>query len=106
MENIKKKPGHGTLSRDQWREHVGAWQAGEKSQAAYCREHGLASSAFQYWKGRLERESLSGFVEVSLPIKRPGAVIDILVDERVRLRVAEEVGSEHLRAVLRTILEL
>ena len=106
MENIKKKPGQGTLSRDQWREHVGEWRAAGTSQAAYCREHSLSSSAFQYWKGRLGRESLSGFVEVSQPIKRPGAVIDILVDERVRVRVAEDVGPQHLRTVLRTILEL
>ena len=105
MENNKKRLG-GPLPRDQWRKHIGVWRATGKSQAAYCREQGLACSAFQYWKGRIERESLSGFVEVSHPIKRPGTVIDILVDERVRVRVAEDVGPDHLRTVLRTILEL
>ena len=105
MENIKKSGG-GNLSREQWQKHVEAWRAIGKTQAAYCPEHGLACSAFQYWKGRLERESLSGFVEVSAPVRRSGAVIDIALGDRVRLRVAEEVGAEHLRKVLRAILEL
>jgi hypothetical protein len=105
MENTKKRVG-GTLTRDQWRQHIGIWRASGTSQAAYCREHSLSSSAFQYWKGRLERESLSGFVEVSHPSKQPGGLIEILIDERIRLRVAEDVGLKHLRTVLRTILEL
>ena len=106
MESIKKDPGRGVLCREQWRKHIAAWRSAGTSQAAYCREHSLASSAFQYWQGRLERESLSGFVEVSPPTKRHSGLIDILVDERVRIRVAEDVGPEHLRTVLRTILEL
>jgi transposase-like protein len=106
MENIKKRPGKGTVSREQWREHIEAWRVSGATQAAYCREHGVASSAFRYWKCRLERESLSGFVEVSHSVGQRGGVIDILVDERVRVRVAEDVGPEQLRVVLRTILEL
>ena len=33
-----------------WRRHVEAWQMSGKSQAAYCREHGLGYYRFHYWK--------------------------------------------------------
>ena len=36
-----------------WQPHIEAWEASGKSQAAYCREHDLAKSRFNYWKHKL-----------------------------------------------------
>jgi len=40
----------GRDSQAKWRQHVAAWRASGKSQAAYCREHGLGYYRFHYWK--------------------------------------------------------
>ena len=33
-----------------WRGHLAAWKTGGLSQAAYCRQHGLAQHDFSWWK--------------------------------------------------------
>ncbi len=54
------------MTRDErhafWRRHVASWQAGDESQAAYCRRMGLSAMTFSQWKRRFERERLSGAV--------------------------------------------
>ena len=39
----------------QWRERVAAWRASGLTQAAYCREHGLAPAELSWWKHELAR---------------------------------------------------
>ena len=108
MESKEKKDRRGSDElKEQWREHIWAWRASGSTQVAFYREHDLSRHAFQYWKKRFERESLShGFVEVASPAERRGGAIEIFVDERFRIRVSEKVSSDHLRMVLRAVLEL
>jgi hypothetical protein len=108
MESKEKKDRRGSDElKERWRQHITAWRTSRSTQVAFCREHDLSRHAFQYWKKRFERESLShGFVELVAPAKRTGEAIEIFVDERFRIRVSEQVSSDHLRMVLRTVLEL
>ncbi len=50
------------MTRDErrqfWRGHFQAWAAGDESQAAYCRRHGLSPMSFSQWKRRFERQRL------------------------------------------------
>ena len=36
--------------RRKWSSHIAEWEASGKSQAGYCREHGLSWKQFYYWK--------------------------------------------------------
>ena len=36
-----------------WQPHIDAWEGSGQSQAAYCREHDLVKSRFNYWKNKL-----------------------------------------------------
>jgi hypothetical protein len=36
-----------------WLEHIEFWQSSDLSQAAYCRQHGLVTRQFSYWKRKL-----------------------------------------------------
>ena len=39
----------------QWRKRVGAWRQSGSSQAAFCRQQGLAPADFSWWKHELAR---------------------------------------------------
>ena len=41
-------------NRRKWAEHIKNWSEGKKSQAEYCREHGLSPKLFYYWKRKLK----------------------------------------------------
>ena len=38
-----------------WSDHIEAWSQSNQSQAAYCRDQGLAYCRFTYWKQKLSR---------------------------------------------------
>jgi hypothetical protein len=94
-----------------WQPHIEAWEDSGKSQAAYCREHDLAKSRFNYWKHKLRpaeefkplSQSGSSFVPVrmsddtlaGLKLQLPnGASIEgICVDN---LGVAQQLASTWL----------
>lgn len=38
-----------------WRKHLEAWRDGGRSQAEYCRQHGLSPVDFSWWKHELLR---------------------------------------------------
>ena len=63
------------MSKEEWSKHVQAQAGSGKSVAAYCREHGLTESAFQYHRnGQRKFVQVSGreTMELSLP---EGAVL-------------------------------
>ena len=37
-----------------WKDHIEAWSESDQSQAAYCRDQGLAYCRFIYWKQKLD----------------------------------------------------
>ena len=51
-----------------WRNHIQSCSQGNLSQKRYCKEHGLALSAFSYWKRQLakSRETEAKFFPLML----------------------------------------
>ena len=47
-------------NRRKWAEHIKNWSEGSKSQAEYCREHGLSPKLFYYWKRKLKEKQEDG----------------------------------------------
>jgi transposase len=94
--------------RRQWQQDLKAWRASGESQVCYCRAHGLSRHAFQYWKHNLEGGRSSGFVELSRSTAphSGGAVVEILIDDRVQIRVPQGVTAEQLCTVLQAVKEL
>lgn len=94
--------------RRQWQQHLKAWRASGESQVSYCRAHGLSRHAFQYWKHSLEGGGSRGFVELSRSTTPypGGVVIEILIEDPVRMRVPHGVTAEQLRTVFRAVKEL
>jgi len=109
MEHTKNSgsPRGGELKR-QWQQHLRAWRGSGETQVAYCRAHGLSRHAFQYWKHILEADRSGGFVELSSSATphAGGVVVEILLEDPVRLRVAQGVRVEQLRTVLQAVKEL
>lgn len=66
-----------------WRDHIDAWSHSDQSQAAYCRDQGLAYYRFTYWKQKLDQTPSpvpdarkGGFVPVQrLPVPRSGLTL-------------------------------
>ncbi len=51
-----------------WKQHIEDWQAGELSQAEYCRKHHLKVHRFVYWKKKFHTPKTSpALVELKLP---------------------------------------
>ena len=99
-------PRGGELRR-QWQQHLEAWRASGQTQVSYCRAHGLSRYAFHYWKQNLGEEGGNGFVELSRSVTpQPGSVVEILMEDPVRVRVPQGVSAEQLRAVLRAVQDL
>jgi hypothetical protein len=44
--------------REEWQHLITQQQSSQFSQKAYCREHGLGLSTFQYWKRKLRTAGL------------------------------------------------
>jgi hypothetical protein len=99
-------PRGGELKR-QWQQHLKAWRASGETQVSYCRAHGLSRDAFQYWKQNLAEEGSNGFVELSrCGAPQPGSVVEILIEDPVRVRVPQGVTADQLRAVFQGLKEL
>lgn len=54
--------------REQWVEHVAAWASSGRSQAAWCREHGVSLASFGYWRRKLAQDSAAA-LPATLPIR-------------------------------------
>lgn len=102
------------MDRALWEAHVEAWRAGNETQAAYCRRHGLSQITFSGWKRRFEREGVgeqaSGeaaallAVELSDPAPEPDpsgeAGVTVEMGDDVRLRLSADFDATSLtRAV-------
>lgn len=57
-------------SRPEWQRLIEACETSELSQAAFCREHGIALTTFQYWKRRLRNDR-------PLSARQPAGVVDL-----------------------------
>lgn len=56
--------GRRLMSDAAWAEHVAAWKASGLTEAAYCRQHGLAEKSLGRWQGR-QRDKLGKHASAS-----------------------------------------
>ena len=98
------------LKREQaWRQHLERQQASGQTARAYCRRHGLAETAFHYWRRTIaERDRVarrSAPVPAFVPVAVVGpAAADAPIDIRLagghRVRVRAGCDRDLLAAVL------
>lgn len=95
--------------RARWLKRVGEWERSGQTQRAFCAEHGLALSSFQWWRKRLARAKRAKGGASFLPIalgadgSAGGAVIEIELRSRTRVRLE---GEAALRAVDRLVARI
>jgi hypothetical protein len=97
----------GTNLKQEWQHHLKAWRSSSDTQVSYCQKHGLSRHAFQYWKHKLGKSRPRQFVELSGATPAgSGGVLEIIIDNRVQIRVPQGVSGEHLHLVLQAVKEL
>ena len=111
------------MTRDErralWLSHFEAWSAGDESQAAYCRRHGLSPMSFSQWKRRFERERLDSavgsaegagapLVEVRVADDEPrveASGVTVAIDARVRLELSRDFDSTALQRAVAALTD-
>lgn len=75
---------HPSETQTEWAKCVEDWRVSGMSMAAWCRQHGLAYSRFQYWKQKLSptvnsrsNDSGHGFVQLVDPEPKPGISVTV-----------------------------
>ncbi len=79
-----------------WERRIAQWERSDQSQQAFCAEHGLAVSTFQWWRSRLKRGAKAQRTPAFLPIAMGVSAVQIELRSRTRLRFE---GEAALRAV-------
>ena len=98
------------LKREQtWRQHLGRQQTSGQTARAYCQQHGLAETAFHYWRRTIaerdRRARRASPVPAFVPVTVVGpAVAESPIDIRLagghRVRVRPGCDRDLLAAVL------
>lgn len=92
-----------------WRKLVPEQEQSGQSVAAFCRERGLPTSHFFYWKKRLQEAAAPPFVEVEVakakleqaPARATlGTSLEIRLGNGRSVVVAPHFDADHLRALL------
>ena len=100
---------HRDPQREQvWRQHLERQQASGQTARAYCQQHGLAETAFHYWRRTItERDRQArraSPVPAFVPVTVVGPAADVPIDVRLadghRVRVRAGCDRELLAAVL------
>jgi len=87
-----------------WKNHVVAWKKSGFSKQQYCTQHDLKKSTFAYWARKLAPTiKNTGFIRVpSFPSKQ-AQCIEVIIDEKLRIRISEGFEPELLIKVLKTL---
>ncbi|MGH2568287.1 MAG: IS66 family insertion sequence element accessory protein TnpA, partial [Bacteroidota bacterium] len=97
----------------EWLSLIQNWQDSNLSQKEFCKDRGVALSAFQYWLGKVRRDATAverdghatGFVPVSikgtssLPNVR-SVLLEVVLPDGRRINFYEGVDVQFLRALL------
>jgi hypothetical protein len=93
-----------------WRKLVPEQGQSGQTVAAFCRERGLPTSHFFYWKKRLQEAAAPPFVEVAQAKVEPaptratiGTTIEIRLDNGRSVVVGPDFDADHLRALLAVV---
>jgi len=80
-----------------WGQRILEWEQSGQSRKAFCAEHGLVLSTFQWWCAQRKRHAVAKPVTPFLPIAmHPVSVVEVELRSRTRIRFE---GEAALRAV-------
>lgn len=100
-------------SSQEWLSLIQSWQDSHLSRKEFCKQHGVALSAFQYWLGKARKDAAAvegdghatGFVPVS--VKGTSSVsnirsvlLELVLPDGRRINFYEGVDVQFLRALL------
>lgn len=83
---------------EELKKHISAQERSGKSISEYCRQHGIATKRFYYWRKRLERED--SFIEVG---GARGGSFELKIREGLSVMVPPKFDAEHLRQLLQVL---
>lgn len=77
--------------RAYWGQRILEWEQSGQSQKAFCAEHGLVLSTFQWWCAQRKRRAVAKPVTPFLPIPvHAASVVEIELRSRTRIRFEGE----------------
>lgn len=87
-----------------WAQHLRNWKSSDLSQAEYCRQQGLSSKSFGYWK-RKQRAAEKPLCLVEIPIQSQVVSpsphpLRLMVGSRYRLEIEKDFDAETLDRLL------
>ena len=82
-----------------WEQHIEQWKRSKKSKASYCRENGINAHTFDYWQGKLKKQS--SFIELNSSSKEQLITIELREDIQIKLPVG--ISKENLVVVLEAV---
>lgn len=95
-----------------WQSHIKQWVDSGLSQVSYCRQNGLRSNRFTYWKCKFKKErGMSELVPVQLPVLSPepqlnspsGGSLRLSIDSRFNLFIPDGFTPGTLESVLQIV---
>ena len=95
-----------------WRTHFEEWTRTELSQVEYCRQNGLRSNRFTYWKRKFQRKNLPiAFVQVPSPSdnsilfcqNESKSPLRLIVKSDYAIEIPDGFSSDTLEKVLLTL---
>lgn len=91
-------------SREEWAEHLAAWERSGLGQEAYCRENGLNPTSFSAWKTKLrDRQENIPLVEIRPAMLQKHvneeAIIELVL-EGIIVRLREGIDPIRLRNIV------
>ncbi len=86
-----------------WQAHMDAWTQSGKTQAGYCRDHGLNIKTFYYWRKKLKQKpGTVKLVQVpTLPIT--AAPIRLIVEDRFAIEVSDGFNTTTLSRIVEVV---
>lgn len=97
-----------------WQRHITSWEKMDISQAEYCRQNGLSSRSFGYWKKRQNNAKVNPVSFVPVPLAPPMAIgskvgrapICIVIDDRHRIEVGDDFSPLTLQRLVHTLEQI
>lgn len=94
-EKAKAIQGSLAAKRAYWRQRMTEWEHSGQTKKAFCAEHGLVLSTFQWWCAQHKRRAAAKPVTPFLPIAMPAvSVVEVELRSRTRLRFEGEAALQ------------
>lgn len=92
-------------TREQWAKRVESWKRSGLTAAQFASRHGLSPRSLSWWKWRLSTSARAAppVVEVVALTRQSGDPFELVLGERVRVRVPAGFDAEDLRRLLEAV---